>query len=72
MLKTGNNQTLLTDLYELTMAAAYFRYDMYDPATFSLFIRHYPADRGYFVSAELETLQTQVVREVKIKELGES
>jgi len=48
------NRTLLTDLYELTMAAAYFQYDMHDPATFSLFIRHYPPHRGYFVSAGLD------------------
>jgi nicotinate phosphoribosyltransferase len=54
MVNTWNNQTLLTDLYELTMAAAYFRYDMHEPATFSLFIRHYPPHRGYFVSAGLE------------------
>jgi len=45
---------LLTDQYELTMAAAYFRHDMFSDATFSLFIRKYPQDRAYFVSAGLE------------------
>jgi nicotinate phosphoribosyltransferase len=45
---------LLTDQYELTMAAAYFRHDMFADATFSLFIRKYPQDRTYFVSAGLE------------------
>jgi nicotinate phosphoribosyltransferase len=45
---------LLTDLYELTMTASYFRHQMFAPATFSLFIRRYPPDRGYFVSAGLE------------------
>lgn len=45
---------LLTDLYELTMAASYFEQGMFEPATFSLYIRNYPADRKYFVSAGLE------------------
>lgn len=43
---------LLTDLYELTMAAAYFDRQMDQPATFSLFLRHNPR-RGYFVTAGL-------------------
>ena len=43
---------LLTDLYELTMAAAYFDRRMDQPATFSLFLRHNPR-RGYFVAAGL-------------------
>ena len=45
---------LLTDLYELTMAQSYFHNGVLSPATFSLFIRHYPKDRSYFVSAGLE------------------
>jgi len=45
---------LLTDLYELTMAATYYRKKMFAPATFSLFIREYPPHRGYFVSAGLD------------------
>ncbi len=48
------NLALLTDLYELTMAAAYYHHRMFAPATFSLFIREYPAHRAYFVSAGLE------------------
>ncbi len=44
---------LFTDLYELTMAAAYFENKMFEPATFSLFIRSYPRSRRYFVSAGL-------------------
>ena len=44
---------LLTDLYQLTMAACYFDQDMHGEATFSLFIRKYPKDRGYFVAAGL-------------------
>ncbi len=43
---------LLTDLYELTMAAAYFDHQMDRPATFSLFLRHDPR-RGYYVTAGL-------------------
>lgn len=45
---------LFTDLYELTMAAAYFENKMFEPATFSLFIRNYPPSRRYFVSAGLD------------------
>jgi len=47
------NFALLTDLYEFTMAQAYHRSRMFAPATFSLFIRNYPPNRGYFVSAGL-------------------
>ncbi len=45
---------LVTDLYELTMAASYLREDMFGDATFSLFIRAYPPGRSYFVAAGLE------------------
>ena len=48
------NLALLTDLYQLTMAQAYFQNRRTELATFSLFIRAYPANRGYFVSAGLE------------------
>ncbi|MGD2187375.1 MAG: nicotinate phosphoribosyltransferase [Desulfobacterales bacterium] len=47
---------LLTDLYEFTMAEAYFQSEMFAPATFSLFIRDYPPHRGYFISAGLESV----------------
>jgi nicotinate phosphoribosyltransferase len=47
---------LVTDLYELTMAESYLREGMNGEATFNLFIRDYPADRSYFVSAGLESL----------------
>jgi len=49
----GERLALLTDLYQLTMAACYFDADMHGEATFSLFIRKYPAQRGYFVAAGL-------------------
>ncbi len=42
---------LLTDLYELTMAQSYFAEGMDGEATFSLYIREYPPDRGYLVAA---------------------
>jgi nicotinate phosphoribosyltransferase len=45
---------LLTDLYELAMAAGYHESRMLGRAVFSLFARHYPPQRRYFVSAGLE------------------
>ncbi len=54
MSTTGKGESLLVDLYELTMAAAYHRSGRTAPATFSLFIREYPPHRGYFVSAGLD------------------
>jgi nicotinate phosphoribosyltransferase len=45
---------LFTDFYELTMAQAYWQSGQTAPATFSLFFRKYPPDRGYFVFARLE------------------
>lgn len=49
----GERFALLTDLYQLTMAACYFDQGMHEEATFSLFIRKYPPHRGYFVAAGL-------------------
>ena len=45
---------LLTDLYELTMAAAYFENRHRGTATFELFIRRLPSKRGYLIAAGLE------------------
>lgn len=45
---------LFTDLYELTMAAAYYDRNVFSNATFSLYIRKYPPHRNYFVAAGLE------------------
>ena len=50
----GENFTLLTDLYQLTMGQAYFREGRMGRATFSLFIRSYPPNRGYFVCAGVQ------------------
>ncbi|HYL08077.1 MAG TPA: nicotinate phosphoribosyltransferase, partial [Candidatus Udaeobacter sp.] len=46
---------LLTDLYELNMAASYLRRGMTAPATFSLFVRRMPEQRGFLVSAGIES-----------------
>ncbi len=45
---------LLTDLYELNMAASYLRRGMDQLATFSLFVRRLPPSRGFLVAAGLE------------------
>lgn len=45
---------LLTDLYELTMAAGYFQTGFDARATFELFARHLPPKRNYLVAAGLE------------------
>jgi len=45
---------LATDLYELTMAAAYFDNKETSKATFELFARNYPRNRSYLVAAGLE------------------
>ena len=45
---------LLTDLYELNMAASYLHQGMTEQATFSLFVRRLPPDRGFLVAAGLE------------------
>lgn len=50
---------LLVDLYELTMAHAYWLSGMADrPATFSLFSRSLPRNRGYLVAAGLDDCLT--------------
>lgn len=45
---------LATDLYQLTMAAAYVRHGMLAPATFELFARRLPPGRNYLIAAGLE------------------
>src|SRR5580704_17240169 len=45
---------LLTDLYELTMAAGYLQTRFDANATFELFVRHLPPHRNYLVAAGLE------------------
>jgi nicotinate phosphoribosyltransferase len=45
---------LATDLYELTMAAAYYDNDETAEATFELFVRTFPKNRSYLIAAGLE------------------
>lgn len=48
------NMSLFTDFYELTMCAAYFDSQKFEPATFDLFIRRLPENRSFFLVAGLE------------------
>ncbi len=50
------NRALLTDLYELTMAAAYFEHNIQCRATFELFVRNTPPERSYLVAAGLDSV----------------
>lgn len=54
MIPAEPSPALFTDLYELTMAQAYRQSDTTGLATFSLFFRKLPPDRGYLVAAGLE------------------
>lgn len=46
-------EALLTDLYELTMAASYHAQGMRGTATFDLFVRELPRERNFLVAAGL-------------------
>ena len=52
------SRALFADLYELTMAQAYWQHAKRETATFSLFFRSYPPDRAYAVFAGLESALT--------------
>jgi hypothetical protein len=45
----------ITDLYEVSMAHSYLREGMTGPATFSLFVRKLPPDRGFLMAAGVES-----------------
>src|SRR5262249_54447754 len=45
---------LLIDLYELTMAQAYFEERLNDSAAFSLFVRRLPSRRNYLLACGLD------------------
>jgi nicotinate phosphoribosyltransferase len=53
---------LATDLYALTMAAAYRELGMRERATFSLFVRKLPAERAFLVAAGLEEALARLER----------
>ena len=48
------DNALATDLYELTMAAAYYANNESSEATFELFVRNLPKNRSYLIAAGLE------------------
>ncbi|MGD1102290.1 MAG: nicotinate phosphoribosyltransferase [Terriglobia bacterium] len=54
----NTDRGLLVDLYELTMAAAYFEHGIDCHATFELFVRHLPPQRSYLVAAGLDSALT--------------
>jgi nicotinate phosphoribosyltransferase len=45
---------LLTDLYELTMSAAYWTHNLNQKSTFELYFRRLPRNRSYILAAGLE------------------
>ena len=51
---TPENLSLFTDLYELRMMQAYHNQNHNPDATFSLFFRRLPSNRGYMLTAGLE------------------
>src|SRR5438045_8373796 len=54
MFLSGPFSGLLTDLYELTMAAGYVQNGFDARATFEVFVRSLPRRRNYLVAAGLE------------------
>lgn len=62
MTSANPSPALFTDLYELTMAQAYWQGGVTGPATFSLFFRKLPPDRGYLVAAGLEAVHGYLER----------
>ncbi|MDX2678352.1 hypothetical protein PV333_18590 [Streptomyces sp. NY05-11A] len=49
------SDAMTTDLYEVTMAMSHLKEGLTGPATFSLFVRDMPPDRGFPVAAGLES-----------------
>ena len=54
-MSTHTTYALFTDLYQLTMAQAYYRSGQAKDATFSLFFRRFPTNRAYYVFCGLKT-----------------
>ncbi len=54
------DKALLLDLYELTMAEAYFSYKPATMATFDLFVRQLPVNRMYLVACGLEDILSYI------------
>ena len=55
-MNTRTKHALHTDLYQLTMAAAYFQAGLRHKASFEMFVRSMPRDRGYLLAAGLEQI----------------
>ena len=55
MSQANSGNALLVDLYELTMAAAYFDRRVECRATFELFVRALPPERTYLVAAGIDS-----------------
>ena len=53
---TDENVALLTDFYQLTMLQAYWREDMQESATFTLFVRRLPRQRNFLLACGLGTV----------------
>ena len=53
-MEPDEDAALATDLYELTMAAAYFENKIEGQATFELFVRNYPKNRSFLIAAGLQ------------------
>ena len=53
---------LVTDLYEITMAAGYWKHHLREQATFSVFVRDPGHKRNFFVAAGLETVLRELER----------
>jgi nicotinate phosphoribosyltransferase len=58
---------LLTDLYELTVSAAFFDHGMNDEAAFELGLRRLPPGRGYMIVAGIDRL-AEVLEEYRFSE----
>jgi nicotinate phosphoribosyltransferase len=59
--------SLLSDLYELTMAASYHREGLDRPAVFELFVRHLPPHRSWLMAAGIGPA-LELVREMRFGE----
>jgi nicotinate phosphoribosyltransferase len=61
-LSISDNIALAADLYELTMAAAYYDNKDTSQATFELFVRTFPKNRSYLIAAGLEQVVDYLLR----------
>jgi nicotinate phosphoribosyltransferase len=55
MIAPGAHDALLTDLYEMTMAAGYFERQLPYRATFELFVRSLPVERSFLLACGVES-----------------